>query len=250
MAPSKKKKKPTSNPARGFATVSIPSKPKAADFVAVSEDTKPAGLNSNQLNGSGKTEPDLQNYSREPETLQDDLEEAELQSIVEKYASKCRNDASRQASRLETEKRLLRHQSSFLNLSEWLPQELLSRILEIAKEDESQNRNTMRLLDIARAKRATVEEELICRLWTLQGTLLKLHFSSDKIEEVLKYILSHQSVTSSAGPKESVWGLDEALGWLSLHCDQDDLPSYEGASTTMGLKSAETAIITAGKWEI
>lgn len=239
MPPSnKKKKKPASNPARGFATVSVPSKPKpestpqtppptAIDSKATPQNEPqvpraedgPAGETSS---GAPRAGPSLQNYS--PEELERHLEEAELQILVDKYAVKCRSDAVRQATKLETERRVLRQQSVSLSLLEWLPAEIQDRILELAGTEEHDY-----LVSSARgtgAKQAVSEEELYGKLWTLKETLLKLGFSAERTEEALKHVLTYFAGNSTSTGREVAWNLDEALEWLAMHSDKKDLPPY------------------------
>jgi ATP-dependent RNA helicase DHX29 len=234
----KKKKKPASNPARGFATVSVPSKPKpespaetppttAGDSKATPQnepqasraEARPAGETRSDAPRAG---PSLQSYS--PEELERHLEEAELQILVDKYATKCKSDAVRQATKLETERRVFRQQSVSLSLLEWLPTEIQDRILELAGTEEHDY-----LVSSARsigAKQANSEEELYGKLWTLKETLLKLGFSAERTEEALKHVLSYFAGTPASASREVAWNLDEALEWLAMHSDKNDLPPY------------------------
>lgn len=235
MAPNKKKKKPASNPARGFTTVSVPSKPKvtdstgapsAADSTAASDAEKPAPATVSQPSTSVQTgvqeDPALRDYT--PEQLEQHLEEAELQLLVDKYASKCKNDAVRQQAKLETERRLLRSQASPLNLSDWLSSETLDSVLKLVLKEEQELEPSGR--DSSATKRSVSEEELCTRLWTLKETLLKLGFPESKVEDSLKHILFYFSGNAPSGSKDVVWNLDESLDWLAMHCEPDELPSY------------------------
>ncbi|KAJ5896633.1 uncharacterized protein N7473_006032 [Penicillium subrubescens] len=234
----KKKKKPASNPARGFATVSVPSKPKpestaetppttAGDSKATPQNEPQAPRVEDYPAGETRSDepragPSLQNYS--PEELERHLEEAELQILVDKYATKCKSDAVRQATKLETERRVLRQQSVSLSLLEWLPTEIQDRILELAGTEEHDY-----LVSSARsigAKQAGTEEELYGKLWTLKETLLKLGFSAERTEEALKHVLSYFAGNPTSASREVAWNLDEALEWLAMHSDKKDLPPY------------------------
>lgn len=166
----KKKKKAPANPARGFATVSVPSKPKApepttAPAPATAEESKLAAPEADQqTTAEGSQAPEtkaqenqlLQQYS--PEDLEKHLEDAELQLLVEKYAAKCKNDAARHVTKLETERRIMRQQAASLNVFEWLPTELLDRILGLVETEECE------LSPQPGAKRAISEEDLYVRL--------------------------------------------------------------------------------------
>lgn len=230
----KKKKKPASNPARGFATVSVPSKPKpetseppsstATESKSTRQNESQPAASEDRPTGAGapQADPSLQNLS--PEELEKHLEEAELQILVDKYAARCRNDAVRQASKLDTERRVLRQQSVSLNMLEWLPAEIQDRILEIAHTEEheyltSNGRNS-------NTKQTGSEEDLYIKLWTLKETLLKLGFSESRVEEALKHILSYFVGNPTSASREVVWNLDESLEWLAMHSDKKDLPSY------------------------
>ncbi|KAI2787825.1 hypothetical protein POX_f08203 [Penicillium oxalicum] len=234
----KKKKKTPSNPARGFATVSVPSKPKpdsTADTPATTAVDSPATSQtdtqvSHPDNGStaevnpeqSKAGPALHNYT--PEELEKHLEEAELQIFVDKYSAKCKGDAARQASKLETEKRVLRQQAVSLSLLEWLPSDIQDRILGLASAEEHEY-----LLSSARSintKSVGSEEELYGRLWTLQETLLKLGFSPERTTEALKHVLSYFAGAPATSGRDIAWNLDEALEWLAMHSNKEDLPSY------------------------
>lgn len=234
----KKKKKPASNPARGFATVSVPSKPKPESTAETPPTTAgtskatpqnepqaprsevcPAGETSSDV---PKAVPSLQNYT--PEELERHLEEAELQILVDAYAAKCKSDAVRLATKLDTERRVLRQQSVSLSLLEWLPTEIQDRILELAGTEEHDY-----LISNARgtgAKQAGSEEELYGKLWTLRETLLKLGFSAERTEEALKHVLSYFAGNPASTSRDVAWNLDEALEWLAMHSDKEDLPPY------------------------
>lgn len=248
---SKKKKKPASNPARGFATVSVPSKPKPESTAetpsTTAGDSKATPQNEPQApraedypageisSGAPRAGPSLQNYS--PEELEKHLEEAELQILVDTYAAKCKSDAVRLATKLETERRVIRQQSVPLSLLEWLPTEIQDRILELAGTEEHDY-----LISNARgngAKQAGSEEELYGKLWTLKETLLKLGFSAERTEEALKHVLSYFAGSPASTSREAAWNLDEALEWLAMHSDKEDLPPYT-QTTTRPQKDADS----------
>lgn len=232
MPPTKKKKKPAANPARGFATVSVPSKPKpaespapssAADSVAPSESDRPTPAEGNQPPADSQTSQSLESYT--PEELEKHLEESELQLLVEKYASKCRNDAARQVSRLETERRVLRQQSTTLSLFEWLPTEISDWIFGLAEAEEREI-SPLPARDSNGAKRSAPEEELFAKLWTLKEALVKLGFPEAKVDDLLKYLLQYYSGNFIGPNRDALWNLDESMDWLAMHCSPDELPSY------------------------
>lgn len=236
---SKKKKKPASNPARGFATVSVPSKPKpestgtASPATGESKSTPQNEVQSVRTEelpadaGAPELAPSLQNYS--PEELEKHLEEAELQILVDKYAARCKTDAVRQVNKLETERRVFRQQSVSLNLLEWLPTDIQQRILELAGVEEHQN--LVSNGKAGNAKQAGSEEELYMKLWTLKETLLKLGFPENRIEQALQHILLYFVANPTSASREVVWNLDESLEWLAMHSDTKELPSYTQANS-------------------
>ncbi|KAJ5946763.1 hypothetical protein N7454_003602 [Penicillium verhagenii] len=230
----KKKKKPASNPARGFATVSIPSKPKPEAIEtppSTATESKPTPQNETLPTsqedrpvdaGAPQSGPSLQDYT--PEELEKHLEEAELQILIEKNAAKCRSDAVRQATKLENERRVFRQQSVTLGLLEWLPADVQDRILELAGSEDhdyliSNGRNVS-------GKQECSEEELLVKLWTLQETLLKLGFTNNGVEGALKHIILYFRETPMTASRDAVWNLDEALEWLAKNSPKQDLPSY------------------------
>ncbi|PYI15552.1 ATP dependent RNA helicase [Aspergillus violaceofuscus CBS 115571] len=235
----RKKKKAVSNPARGFATVSVPSKPKSTEpslppstveSKSVSESDRATPAEDQQATTNidkDSKAPSLQNYT--PEELEKHLEEAELQLLVEKYASKCRNDAARQVTKLDTERRVLRQQAASINLLEWLPSDVLNTILSLV-ETEERELNPIPSRDSS-SKKPIPEEELYMRLWTLKETLVKLGFSEEKVDEALKHLLLYFPGNFASTNKEVVCNLDEALDWLALHCDPKELPSYTQTNT-------------------
>ncbi|KAL2824647.1 P-loop containing nucleoside triphosphate hydrolase protein [Aspergillus cavernicola] len=234
----KKKKKPAANPARGFATVSVPSKVKptdssgpasTVDSKSVSESERPTPAEPQQPAQQPVQQPSgealsLQSYT--PEELEQHLEDAELQILVEKYAAKCKSDAVRQTGKLATERRVLRQQAVPVNLIEWFPSDVVSSILGLA-EAEEQVLSPQPVRDV---KRAVSEDELCMKLWLLKETLLKLGFPENRIEGALKHVLVYFAGTFSITNRDVVCNLDEALDWLAMHCSPEELPSYTQTS--------------------
>ncbi|KAK1141455.1 hypothetical protein N8T08_008995 [Aspergillus melleus] len=249
----KKKKKPASNPARGFATVSVPSKPKpvastdstapttAAESKSVSESDRPTPAENSQPAPTTQDTSSLQNYS--PEELEKHLEDAELQILVDKYAAKCKNDAARQVTKLETERRVLRQQAVLLNLLEWLPRDILDSILGLA-ETEERELSPLPGRDPNGLKKAGSEEELYGRVWTLKETLLKLGFPEERVEEALKHLLLYFAGNFAYANRDMVCNLDEALDWLAMHCKLEELPSYLQTTTQLRKDEKDISWIT------
>jgi ATP-dependent RNA helicase DHX29 len=240
MAPSKKKKKPAANPARGFATTSIASKPRPE---TAEEDVKTQSNVAESMTTpkNGTTGPNKassadnmalatpsQGQVLSPEEFERQLEESELQLLVEKHGQKVKRDAQRQRTRLETDRRLLRGQADSINSLKWLPQELMDYILDLIKA-ESRFASSNLGNDAAVAGKLPSEEDTIARLWTLQQTLEAVCFPEHRIKAVIQYISDIASNVSTPG-KDLIWGLEEALEWLARECDPNELPKYESKS--------------------
>ncbi|KAI9683700.1 MAG: hypothetical protein M1829_005006 [Trizodia sp. TS-e1964] len=234
MGSSKKKKKLAVNPARGFATTSFASKQKIEVLTECDSELETAAASleiaapkkthaSDDAAGPSKLQQDLS-----PEEYEKQLEESELQNLVEKHAAKSRREASRQASKLRTDRRLQRGLADRLQVSQWLPPNLLALIEDLSRADmrsgcSMENSNTK-----AKPKLLT-EEEITIGMWTLQLTLRSLEYSNGSIDRALLHVLEAASITGSTNNaiKDSIWGIDEALDWLALNNDQPELSDYE-----------------------
>lgn len=237
MAGAKKKKKPAANPARGFATTSIASKPRPE----LSEESKPspnpsvaaptnaskdaAPPASKSLEPPGKEPAASGTEHLSPEEFEKQLEESELQLLVERHGQKTKRDAQRQRTRLETDRRLLRGQADSVNSIKWLPQDLMDQILHLIKAESRFAVSSLSSESTSHGKMPS-EEDMIARLWTLRQTLTAVDFPEQRVESVVKHILDISPTISSAA-KDLVWGLEEALEWLARECEADELPVYE-----------------------
>lgn len=228
-----KKKKPAANPARGFATTSVASKPRPE---VVEPDPKPSSSKPNappsKQNAPPSTTAPGENGQQtavqkplSPEEFERQLEESELQLLVEKYAQKTKRDAVRQRTRLETDRRLLRSQADSVNSIKWLPQELMDHVLDMIKAENRFSASSLSS-ENAGAGKMPPEEDLIIRMWTLQQTLAAAHFPEARVQTVMKYILDI-APNISAAVKDSIWGLEEALDWLARELPAEELPPYE-----------------------
>ncbi|KAH0563455.1 hypothetical protein GP486_001973 [Trichoglossum hirsutum] len=164
-----------------------------------------------------------------PEELEERLEESELQALVEKYASDCKRQSARQASKLQTDLRLLRTSAEPLNIRKWLPPELVEQILHLVSQD-IRNGNFRPEPGSSSKQKTSGQEDLIAKLWTLKLALLALGFPEQNAKEALQQVLENVSVTGDPIPasKDSIWGLSQALEWLALTCEQSELPGYDG----------------------
>jgi ATP-dependent RNA helicase DHX29 len=228
MAP-KKKKKAASNPARGFATVSLPSKAKVDDAVSESEPA-PAYVGGVAQSGSeSRGTADVSQSLLEPSSYQDmtadqlevHLEDAELENIVEKSAGRVKGEAAWQVARLETERRTLRAQAMPLETDDWLTEGLVEEILTLYQSSEIKHEGARRL---PQHDKEMQRDDLLVKLWTLQQVLRLLHIPHE--ERVLKHVVSLTSDCNLIS-KDYIWGLEEALDWLALHASAEELPSYQ-----------------------
>ncbi|KAF2763940.1 P-loop containing nucleoside triphosphate hydrolase protein [Teratosphaeria nubilosa] len=222
----KKKTKHVANPARGFATTSLQSKAKTAVETSEHVNSSDASVIATPDTVSAPNAPMSANDSKRkagvtrelhelnPEELEAQLEASELQQFVEQNAAKVRKESSRHASRLETDKRLLRGQADYLSVKDWLPEELMQQILEftLAEYDSEQS-----------GSRAPVGDDLLAKVWTLRCCLLDLGIPLDRVNDVLGWLVSHPPPQDG----NSLWGLADALDWLSLHCTSADLSDYD-----------------------
>lgn len=236
MAGAKKKKKPAANPARGFATTSIASKPRPEVAEDASKGPSNAASNApptvkkdqvpppSTAQGSG-ADTSSKEKVLSPEEFERQLEESELQLLVEAHSQKVKRDAQRQKTRLQTERRLLRSQADTINIPKWLPPDLMDHILDLIKA-ESRFASSNMSSDTLNAGKMPAEEDMIIRLWTLQQTLEAAEFPQNRVQAAIRYILDISPNISSAG-KDLFWGLEEALDWLARECRADELPAYE-----------------------
>lgn len=218
----------------------MPSKPKpeaATTPSSAAEESKPTPENEPQpertdVRTAGAAAPpttsSLQDYT--PEELEKHLEEAELQILVDKYAFKCKNDATRQATKLDNERRVFRQQSVTLSLLEWLPTDIQDSILELGSTEEHDYLITSGR--VPSSKQAGSDEDLYNKLWTLKETLLKLDFPANRVEDALKHVLQYFAGNSANAGRDVVWNLDEAIEWLATHSDKNELPSYTQTNTS------------------
>lgn len=231
MAGTKKKKKAVANPARGFATTSIASKPRpetseaSNDPSSTEQAKKPTEAAVERSDESQIAKPDNGPPPLSAEEFEKQLEESELQLLVEKFALKTKRDAQRQKNRLETDRRLLRGQADPINVTKWLPPDILDHILDLIKAESRFSASNVSQDSITAGKMPT-EEETIGRLWSLQQTLLSTDFPEARVQSAIKYILDI-APNVSVSVKDSIWGLEEALEWLARECTIDELPLYE-----------------------
>ncbi|UKZ81071.1 hypothetical protein TrVFT333_008839 [Trichoderma virens FT-333] len=253
MAGAKKKKKPAANPARGFATTSVASKPRleivepagspSSSGVNTPKTAPPAGSEATPPPSKQTEQSGEQTTTKEvvlsPEEFERQLEESELQLFVEKYSQKVKRDAQRQCSRLETDRRLLRSQAENINTQKWLPRELMDHILDLIKAESRFYASSLSSENAGPGKMPS-EEDLVSRIWTLQQTLSGAAFSDNIVESAIQHILDI-TPNISAAPRDYIWGLEEALEWLARESPLEDLPTYRNRTKTVPKDAADGA---------
>jgi len=242
MAGSKKKtKKPAANPARGFATTSIASKPvvrlESTDApIQPKTPVKPTGPGA----GAG-TEEEASTSSPAPrggkaadkseltaEEFEAQLEQSDLQLLVEKHAAKVKRDAQRQVARLDKDRRLLRGQAESINCPKWLPQEVLDHVLNLIQAESRYSISTVSSeTPSSGAGKMPPEEDLTMRLWTLRLVLAGIGLPSERVQATTDHILKLSPNISSMIARESIWGLEEAFEYMAKECPHDELPPYD-----------------------
>ncbi|KAI4103529.1 MAG: hypothetical protein LQ339_004254 [Xanthoria mediterranea] len=230
MAPKRKTKKAISNPARGFATTSTVSKTKLSPEESLGstapDEPQAQTITRDSPGDDAPVEKELHELS--PEELEKQLEENDLQLFVEKYLDKIKRDVSRQVSRLQTEKRLLRPQAESLSTRKWLPPEILELIAQTLDAEQQPVRPDLKS-QFYPITEALSEEDLCIKIWTLKRVLIQLGSSHEESEDAIKHLLKvaqSLSTRDSLVGKDNIWGLDWCLDWLAMHCEAHAMPSY------------------------
>lgn len=228
----KKKKKPAANPARGFATVSLPSKPKdspdqgdeAVPRTQKREDADPDGpvafaASAGQEAQALPAEKRVEHMT--PEELELHLEQSELQHLVDSHAARVKSDAARHLAKLENERRQLRQLSertAITGLTEQLMQDVLSSASPIL--------NGVKVLDRAKGTTVTAaEDDLLLKLWTLREVLMQLQMPS--IDDALTHALTTMRNGRISTADDYLPGLSDILMWYACTQDPTELPDYE-----------------------
>ncbi|KAH6968797.1 P-loop containing nucleoside triphosphate hydrolase protein [Fusarium avenaceum] len=251
MAGAKKKKKPAANPARGFATTSVASKPRPEVVESETKPTAAKGQNappstqkdappsSSVTSGDATSNGNTQEKALSPEEFEKHLEESELQLLVEKHAAKTKKDAQRQRTRLDTDRRLLRGQADSINSFKWLSPDLMDHILDLIQAENRFAASSLSAADNAGAGKMPPEDDTIIRLWTLQQALTAIEFPAERVAAVIRYILDIAPNVVSTN-RDSIWGLEEALDWLARECRVEELPRYEPRSKHIPKSTTDT----------
>ncbi|KAL8938001.1 MAG: hypothetical protein Q9216_004129 [Gyalolechia sp. 2 TL-2023] len=240
MAPKRKNKKPAANPARGFATISTASKAKTANEVSA-EVLEPGSVPDDpnylkeHVGSNVAVEKELHELS--PEELEKRLEESDLNIFLEKHCEKIRRDASRQISKSQTEKRVLRAQADPLQTRSWLPSDIMDLVIQTIESEHFNDRYCPN----ASNHDESSEDDLYVKVWTLKRVLIDLGFSAKICQEALQHLLSamrNPAVRDDLTGKDTIWGLECCLDWLALHCEAQQTPSYLPSRTAIQNVSA------------
>ena len=227
MAPKKKKAKATANTSRGFATTSQPSKQRVIEPADDNDDPTTAVKSGDKSSTAEVGRPTILTTATDgqtiqqmsPDELEQHLEDAELQEILQRHGTRCRADSTRQISRLKTERRQLRPQSYRLHTEDWLDEGTTKRVLshEIPGSSVSKSLNND-------------NEKLLTDLWTLYRILDGLGLP--KVEDAVTYIVSLSLQRQLTQSNYMPFGLTEALDWYAIQCYDSELPGYEKHSAT------------------
>jgi ATP-dependent RNA helicase DHX29 len=231
-----KKKKPAANPARGFATTSIASKPKANEEAEKPQTDAP-------LPKGGKLELDTRTTSKDatapesvkekelheltPEELTERLEQNELQRLVDTYGPKVRREVSRLDSKLRADSRVLRSQADNVSLRRWLPEELMLEILDtIQKERNDENKHPMQLAAVNHS-----DEMFFFRCWTLWESLIDFGMPTEHVVQAVRAVIENPPQQDAGS---YVWGFKESMDLLAVDLEESQLPSYDGRKSRPG----------------
>jgi ATP-dependent RNA helicase DHX29 len=221
------KKKKAANPARGFATTSTPSKPKpekAPEPALKAPEKEAVAVSSGPLPSVPvDVKPSAAAVHQSPEDLEAQLEQDELQLLVEKHAARIRRESRRQVTKFQTDQRVLRPQAQSMTVHDWLSDEILDKIIDLAhaeSNDSNRRQGQQSLLKVLS------EEDAMTKLWSLDLTLREMGFSAEHIQPVLQWLCANAAnIDATAGN----WGFQEALEWLALNQSEGDSFSYEEA---------------------
>ena len=225
MAP-KKKKKPAANPARGFTTVSVQSKPRQVenpeDDLRTGEsisDTAVDPVTATPRPKDAVASPNIRDML--PDQLEDYLEDAELQTLLDSDSIRCKSEAARHVTRLRTEIRQLRAQSVMLSTYGWLDH---SNVEQILRSPMTESTSTTSAADVF----SNGDHKVLLSLWILQQVLCSLAFPrvSDALAHVLQHALASEVKSATGHP----WGLTAAFDWYAMNIPLKELPDYQASS--------------------
>ena len=239
MAPNRKKTKSVTNPARGVSTTSTApntkgqarNEPGLQDYDEISGGNIKSGSDtgnvSNKSLSAVRVEKPLGHLS--PEELESELENSSLQIMIDRYREKTNRDASRQVSKFQTEKRVIRAQAVSLYTQHWLPTEFIQLIIELYDAQKDSRKSYKHGSGTNLNAQNIARDDLVVKMWTLKRVLPQLGFSEEQTRLALAQLLKNRSdgsLPTFPFNKDSIWGLDECLDWLALTYEAEDLPAY------------------------
>jgi len=204
-------KKKVTNPARGFATTSIPSKPKVTVRPPSPPPPPPPAV-----------EPAPPTDAWEPPV------ESELLDLVVKAGPKVRHEAARIVARSETEKRTLRGTCYPL---------LVERVLDFTPEGDEESVGE-KILRLAREEYAASggrsEEADLTVAWTVLRIMLGLGFERKAVENALKAVMTREGTAK----KDVEMLVGECLEWVAMFWDGEVGKYGDGTQTQDPASSA------------
>lgn len=230
-----KKRKAVANPARGFATISVPSKAKPPvanleDAVLSKTDDKIPAVPEPRGGAGEKVEKE---YTIPTEEEQEDFE---LQCLMEKQGPKVRKETQRIVGKAEAEKRTIRkicfplnHEKIFrFNLtrhsSKQKPGEATEQHVELGEQ----------ILRLAREEDAQINqggasgwrgEPVLVDGWIVQRALIAMGFPVKRVEEGLQALVG-RSINPLGKEKGLELAIEETIEWLALNCAEEELPGF------------------------
>ena len=170
-----------------------------------------------------------------PEELEVHLENAELDRLLNKYATKCIAEANRQLTRLETERRQMRSQSVKLSTYGWLSDETTDRLFDMIGNPH------LKLKGRPSAPRDSIDDEkILADLWTLKRVLQALDFPA--VLEAISHVTQLTVRGSLAANTDLIPGLLEAFEWYASQNQSDWLPGYEQVSPRKPEDASDTTM--------
>lgn len=233
-----KKKKVAANPARGFATTSIPSKAKPP--ATNPEDAVPSKI-------EDKTSAILKPVERAAEKVEkeytipteEEQEDFELQCLVEKHSPKVRKETQRIVNKSEAEKRTIRNICFPLKLEKIFQFRYASKHKpgEVTEQEVGLGEQILRL---ARDEDAQLNqggeniwkgETVLINGWIVQRALVAMGFPVKRVGEGLQ-ALAGKSANPLGKEKGLELAIEETIEWLALNCGEEDLPVFVETSGT------------------
>jgi ATP-dependent RNA helicase DHX29 len=228
----KKKKKSTTNSARGFSTTSVASKPKSdlskVEPTIVLEEPderrviaeKSAHITDQNAKDGGN---DIAKLS--PSEVEEYLENEELRLIVERHLAAVERDSNRQLNRLKTDRRVLPSQAWPLQVWEWLRTTEISQLWKLIKDETHDSLGIQR--QPFTNKEASMEE-CVVRLWTLEKVLEDFKFQQGHIKLVLEVVFSNTKLEILDG---RLWGVPESLEAMAVLDEEHEFFKYGNRKT-------------------